>query len=59
MRIRAKHDKQLDEQFETQLELLIDEVERAIPRSHPDFMKVLLLAVMSKVAKQQVEPEFK
>ncbi len=57
-RVHQKHLKQLDARFETQMELLIDEVERVIPRSHPDFINVLLLAMVRKVAKQTEEPEF-
>jgi hypothetical protein len=55
--IRARQRKQLDATFETHLELLIDEVERVIPRTHPDFMNVLLLAVVKKATRH--EPEFK
>jgi hypothetical protein len=57
--IKQKHSKQLEARFETQIELLIDEVERVVPRTHPDFMTVLALAVVRKVAKQAAEPEFK
>jgi hypothetical protein len=55
--IRARQRKQPDTMLETHIELLIDEVERVIPRTHPDFMNVLLLAVLKKITR--TEPEFK
>jgi cob(I)alamin adenosyltransferase len=57
-RITKKHIKQLDEQFQTQMELLTDEVERVIPKKHPMFYTVLLLAVARKIERSQQEPEF-
>jgi hypothetical protein len=58
-RIKKTHDKQLDERIRTQMELLEDEVERVIPRSHQLFESVLLLTVLRKVARTQAEPEFR
>jgi hypothetical protein len=57
--IRAKHRKQLEEQIRTQIELLSDEVAEVIPKDHPAFPLILLLAVEGKVSKHFEEPEFK
>jgi hypothetical protein len=57
--IRAKHLKQSEAQFETQIELLVDEVTQVMSPTHPDFEKVWLLAVLSKVARYDSEPEFR
>jgi len=56
--VRAKHERQSHDRLETQLELLIDEVSRAMPRTHPDFMMVVITAMLRKFEKQQ-EPEYK
>ena len=56
--VRAKHERQSQNRLETQLELLIDEVERVIPRTHPDFTMVVITAMLRKCAKQE-EPEYK
>ncbi len=55
-RLQAKHAKQTQRRLETQLELLADEVEQVMPRSHPLFEAVLLATAMRKVS-QQHEPE--
>ncbi len=57
--VRAKHDKQLQQRIETHLELLTDEVEKLIPRSHPLFESVLLLTLLNKVQRSQQTTEFK
>lgn len=57
-RIRAKHARQLEEKLTTQIELLSDEIEEVIPKSHPAFPLILLLAVEGKVAKAFEEPEY-
>ena len=57
--IRAKHHKQLEEQITTQIQLLSDDIEEVIPKSHPAHLLVLLLAVESKITKAFKEPEFK
>jgi hypothetical protein len=58
LNVKAKHDKRLQQHFETQMELLVDEVERVCPRNHPLFELVLILAVARKVERSQQEPEF-
>lgn len=56
---KARHDKDTQQHFETQMELLSDEVERVVPRSHPLFELVLILAVARKMENKQREPEFR
>ena len=58
VKVKAKHEKQVEQQFETQMELLSDEVERVVPRNHPLFDLVLILAVTRKIERRQQEPEF-
>ena len=58
-KVRAKHSKQVEARFETQIELLCDEVEKVIDPKHPAFLLVLALAVMEKVSKATTEPEYK
>ena len=58
LNLKAKYKKRTDQQFETQMELLTDEVERVCPRNHPLFELVLILAVARKVERSQQEPEF-
>ena len=55
---RKRHDAATQQRFETQMELLSDEVERVVPRTHPLFEVVLLLAVARKVERSQQEAEF-
>ena len=59
LKAKATHDKQTQQHFETQMELLSDEVERLVPRSHPLFELVLILAVARKMENKQQEPEFR
>jgi len=56
---RAKHQRQSVNTLETQLELLVDEVQRVIPRTHPDFEMVVITAMLRKFARQHEEPEYK
>jgi hypothetical protein len=56
--VRAKHQKQSVDQLETQLELLVDEVSRAMPRSHPHFANVVIAVMLKKLARHE-EPEYK
>lgn len=58
-KVRARHAKQAEQRFETEMELLTDEVERVIPKDNPLFPIVLLLAVARKIERTQVEPKFK
>lgn len=58
-KVREKQRKQLEEKITTQVELLCDEIEEVIPRNHPAFQLVLILAVTEKLKKFQVEPEYK
>jgi hypothetical protein len=57
--VKARHEKQDAQRFETQMELLVDEVERVCPRNHPLFELVLILAVARKVERKQQVPEFR
>ncbi len=56
---KERHKKHDAQRFETQMQLLVDEVERVCPRDHPLFELVLLLAVARKLERTQQEPEFK
>ena len=56
---RKKYEQRAERQLETQLELLSDEVEAVIPRTHPLFESVLLLTAIRKIARTQEEPEYK
>lgn len=58
LKIKANHQKQAAQRFETQMELLADEVERVVPRTHRLFELVLILAVARKLENKQQEPEF-
>jgi hypothetical protein len=57
--VRAKHSKQLEQQIETQLHMLSDEVSKVIPVTHPLFEQVLMLTLLRKLEKRQQVPEFK
>ena len=59
VKAKANHEKQAEARFETQMQLLSDAVERVVPRSHPLFDLVLILAVARKVERSQQEPEFR
>jgi hypothetical protein len=56
--LKAKYEKRTEQQFETQMQLLVDEVERVVPRGHPLFDLVLTIAVARKVERTRQEPEF-
>ena len=58
MRAHKLHDAATQRRFETEMELLSDEVEKLVPRSHPLFELVLILAVARKMEHKQQEPEF-
>lgn len=58
LQARKRHDEHAQRRFETQMELLSEEVERVVPRTHPLFDLVLILAVARKVERTQQEPEF-
>lgn len=58
LKLKRKYKKRAEQQFETQVELLVDEVARVVPRNHPLFDLVLILAVARKVERSQQEPEF-
>lgn len=59
LKVKERHEKRLQEHFETQMQLLVDEVERVVPRNSPLFDLVLILAVARKIERSQQEPEFK
>jgi hypothetical protein len=52
---KARHEKQAEQHFHTQLELMSDEVERVVPRSHPLFNLILILAVTRKIERKHQE----
>ena len=54
--VRKQHSEATARRFETQMELLADEVEELVPRNHPLFESVVLLTVIRKM--ERVEPEF-
>ena len=56
--IKARYEKRLQQHFETQMQLLMDEVERVVPRNHPLFELVLIVAVARKIELKEQEPEF-
>ena len=58
LQAHKRHDEATQRRFETQLELLSDEVEKVVPRTHPLFELVLVLAVTRKIERKQQEPEF-
>jgi hypothetical protein len=57
LQAHKRHDKATQRRFETEMELLSEEVETLVPRTHPLFDLVLLLAVARKVEHKQQEPE--
>jgi hypothetical protein len=59
LNVKARHEKQAEQRFHTQLELMRDEVERVVPRGHPLFDLVLILAVARKMEHMQQEIERK
>lgn len=58
LQAHKRHDEHTQRRFETEMELLSEEVERVVPRSHPLFDFVLILAVTRKIERTQQEPEF-
>ncbi len=56
--LKAKYNQRTEDQFETKMQLLSDEVERVVPRTHPLFDLVLTLAVVRKLERSQQEPEY-
>lgn len=59
LKVKERHQKHNQQVFETQMELLSDEVEALVPRDHPLFEVVLVLTVARKLERKQKEPEFK
>lgn len=64
LQAHKRQDEATQRRFETQMELLSEEVERVVPRSHPFFDVVLILAVARKIeraealAEARKHPEF-
>jgi hypothetical protein len=58
LKAHKRHDEHTQRRFETEMELLSEEVETLVPRTHPLFNLVLLLAVTRKIERTQQEPEF-
>jgi hypothetical protein len=59
LQAHKRHDEHTQRRFETEMELLSEEVERVVPRTHPLFDLVLILAVARKMERKQQEPEFR
>ena len=57
-KVKEKHRRQDAARFETQIELLFDEVQKVMDPKHPAFLLVLALTVMEKLQRQTAEPEF-
>jgi hypothetical protein len=57
LNVKARHQKQAAQRFETQMQLLADEVERVVPRTHPLFDLVLILAVARKIERTEAQKE--
>lgn len=58
LQAHKRHDEHTQRRFETEMELLSEEVETLVPRTHPLFELVLLLAVATKIERKQQTPEF-
>ena len=58
LQAHKRHDEHTQRRFETEMELLSEEVETLVPRTHPLFELVLLLAVARKIENKQHEPEY-
>ena len=56
--VKAKQRKRAEERLSTQLELLADELEAVIPKSHPLFDVVLMQVAIRKAVQAQEEPEY-
>jgi hypothetical protein len=54
---RKRHDAATQRRFETEMELLSDEVEKLVPRQSPLFDLVLVLAVARKIERTQIQQE--
>ena len=54
---RKRHHEHTLQRFQTEMQLLSDEVERVVPRTHPLFDLVLTLAVIRKVERAQAQQE--
>jgi hypothetical protein len=57
--VRKRQSERDQAKFETQIELLVDEVEKVCDPKNPAFLLILMLAVMEKVKRQKAEPEFR
>lgn len=58
-KVKAKQRKRAEERLSTQLELLADELEAVIPKSHPLFDAVLMGVAIRKALHTQEEPEYR
>jgi len=58
-KVKAKQRKRAEERLSTQLELLADELEAVIPKSHPLFNAVLMKVAIRKAVQAQEEPEYR
>jgi hypothetical protein len=54
---RKRHHEHTLQRFQTEMQLLSDEVERVVPRTHPLFDLVLVLAVARKIERTQTQQE--
>ena len=57
-KVHAKRERQLLDKLETTLELMGDELEAVIPRTHPMFNIILIEAVTHKVINRLQKDEF-
>ncbi|HEX6822681.1 MAG TPA: hypothetical protein VF123_11535 [Candidatus Sulfotelmatobacter sp.] len=57
-KVQAKREQQLLDKLETTLELMGDELEAVIPRTHPMFNLILIEAVTHKVISRLQKDEF-
>ena len=57
LQAHKRQDEATQRRFETQMELLSEEVERVVPRSHPFFDVVLILAVARKIERAEALAE--
>ncbi len=58
-KVKAKQRKRAENRLSTQLELLADELDSVIPRSHPLFNVVLMQVAIRKALHAHEEPEYK
>ena len=58
-KVKRRQRTRTQERLATQIELLSEELEEVMPRSHPMFESMLLAAMLHKLQRLNAEPEFK